>query len=61
MLKVGIVGCGKITGHYLKSIKEVNGIKINALCDFNLQKAKEYIKKYDLKYFRNFNEMLTKI
>ena len=61
MLKVGIVGCGKITGHHLKSIKEVHGIKINAICDFNLQKTKEYAKKYGLKYFSNFNEMLTKI
>ena len=49
MLKVGIIGCGRITGHHLKSIKKVHGIKITAVCDFDLQKAKDYSKKYNIK------------
>ena len=61
MLKVGIIGCGRITGHHLKSIKKVHGIKITAVCDFDLQKAKDYSKKYNIKYFHNFDEMLTQL
>ena len=61
MLKVAVIGCGRITGHHLKSIQKVHGIRITAVCDFNLQKAKDYTKKYNIKYFYNFDEMLTKV
>ena len=61
MIKIGIVGCGKITGHHLKCAKKIKGIKIVAVCDLNFSRAKEYVEKYKLRYFRNYNEMLKKM
>tara|TARA_Y100001958_G_C21204781_1_gene531015 strand:+ start:602 stop:1681 length:1080 start_codon:yes stop_codon:yes gene_type:complete len=60
MIKVGFIGCGKITDHHIKCLKKVSGIEPTAVCDLNFEKSKQYGKKYNLKYFENYDQMLIK-
>lgn len=57
-LKVGIVGCGRVAKHYIKFLKKLSEIKIEAVCDKKKERAKDYSKIFNCKYFVKYNEML---
>ena len=59
--EIAIIGCGRISGHHLKSIETIKGLKISAVCDLDILKAKEYGKVYNIPYYDNYNKMLSEL
>ena len=41
-------------------LKKVSGIESTVACDLNFEKSEQYGKKYNLKYFENYDQMLIK-
>ncbi len=56
--RIAIIGCGRISGHHLRSIQSVMGLQIVAVCDLIEQKAKAYAAEFNIKYFTNYRNML---
>ena len=59
MIKVGLVGCGRISKKHSTILGDnlVNGIVLGAVCDINKQKANIVAKKYNVKAYQSMNEM----
>ncbi len=59
--KIGIIGCGTITKEITPLLQITKGIKISALCDTNLDKAKQLQKKFPKAIlYENYLEMVDK-
>jgi predicted dehydrogenase len=57
-IKVAVIGCGRIAGHHCRSIVEVGGIELVAVCDLIEEKAAAYGKQFNVPYFTSYREML---
>jgi UDP-N-acetyl-2-amino-2-deoxyglucuronate dehydrogenase len=57
-VKVGIIGCGRISGHHCRSIVETEGIELVAVCDLDIEKANVYRDQFGAKAYRDYHEML---
>ena len=57
-LNVALVGCGRISGHHAKSIAEVDGLRLAAVCDLVIERAEDYSKAFGVPAFRSYREML---
>jgi predicted dehydrogenase len=51
MVRVAIVGCGKIADSHAEQIKRIPGCKIVSACDKEELMAKQFCDRYDVKYF----------
>jgi len=60
-LNVALIGCGRIAGHHCKSINEVDGISLAAVCDLVEDKAKEYSNEYSVPHFTNYHSMIRDV
>jgi predicted dehydrogenase len=61
MVKVGIVGCGKIAEAHAFQIGRVEGCEIVAVCDREPLMAQQLYERFPVKhYFSDLTEMLTK-
>jgi len=60
-LKVALIGCGRIAGHHCRSIGEVDGVDVAAVCDLIEDKAKEYARDSNVPYFSNYHDMLNDV
>ncbi|WP_215309117.1 Gfo/Idh/MocA family protein [Polynucleobacter sp. Adler-ghost] len=58
LLKVGIIGCGRIAGHHCDSIVKTENAELIAVCDIEIEKAISYSKKYEVKHYCSYHEML---
>lgn len=57
--KVGIVGCGRISKNHFNSInKNSDKFILHSICDVDQKILDEHIKKYKVKGYNNFNEMV---
>ena len=58
-IKIGIVGCGRLAQHYKKIFESgvVKNFEITAVCDKNIDIAKDYAKFYDCKFFNNLSDI----
>lgn len=61
MLKVGIVGCGRISKKHSEILgnSRVKGITLGAVCDINIKKAKDLSKKYNVNYYSSMHKMMN--
>ena len=44
--KIGIIGCGRVSGHHCRSILKARGTELVAVCDLDFGKAKAYQDEY---------------
>jgi len=59
MIKVGIIGCGKIADAHAEMIKGIKGCEIAGVCDQEELMAKQLYERFPIKqYFSNVNAML---
>lgn len=63
MIKVLIIGCGRIFSKHYNSLRKIGEkqIKIIGVCDTNYLKKKEIEKKYQLKYFQNYKKAILQL
>ena len=60
MLKVAIVGCGKIADAHASQIQRIKGCEIVGACDRELLMARQLYERFPIKqYFGNLTELLT--
>lgn len=57
---VAVIGCGRIAGHHCRSIKNVEGVELVAVCDLILSKAEAYGTEFGVPFYTDYNEMLIK-
>jgi len=61
MLKVGIIGCGKIADQHAASIKRINGCEIVGACDSELLMARQLCERLGVgNYYDDAQELLEK-
>jgi predicted dehydrogenase len=59
VLKVGIVGCGKIADSHASQVKRIKGCEIVGVCDRELLMAQQLCERFPIKgYYRNVTELL---
>ena len=54
---VGLIGCGRIAGHHARSISEVNGAKLAAVCDLVEERAATYGQEFNVPWYTNYRQM----
>jgi len=60
-IRIGIVGCGRISNNHFGSIeKHHENLELVAVCDINEGLVVEHAKKYKVPAYRSMEEMLTK-
>lgn len=57
-IRFSIIGCGRISYRHIEAIQANPDAQLVALCDLNLEKAKERNKGVNVKIYQNYNEML---
>jgi predicted dehydrogenase len=61
MLKVGIVGCGKIADSHAAQIQRIRGCQIAGVCDREPLMAEQLYRRFPIQaYYSDLNELLTK-
>lgn len=58
LLKVGLVGCGRIARKHAHALAVINGAKLAAVCDIDLHKAKALGTEFDVPYFTDMHKMM---
>ncbi len=59
-VRFAIIGCGRISYRHIEAIQANPAAEIVALCDLNLERAKERNVAAKAKIYRDYNEMLRK-
>ena len=61
MLRVAIIGCGKIADSHAEQVQYINGCQIVGVCDREELMARQLFERFPIKaYFSNVEEMLDK-
>ena len=60
IVKVGVIGCGRVSGHHCRSIHQTAGVELIAVCDLEIEKANNYYKQFGAIPYINYHEMLKK-
>ena len=60
-VKVALIGCGRVAGHHLRSIRQIEGGEIVAVSDLVEDKARAYGTEFGIPYFTNYNRMLIEV
>jgi UDP-N-acetyl-2-amino-2-deoxyglucuronate dehydrogenase len=58
---VAIIGCGRISGHHYRSIENVKGLAVSAVCDLEEDKAKAYSDEFGVPYFTDYRKMFEEL
>jgi len=58
IVRVGIIGCGRISGHHCRSIVGTPGAELVAVCDLEIAKAQAYQREYGCKAYDNYHRMI---
>ena len=59
MLRVAIIGCGRIAGHHCTFIKELQGIELVAACDLVEDRARALGEEYGCAWYTNYHAMFS--
>lgn len=60
-IKLGLVGCGRISAKHFDAIDSIENASIISCCDIIKERAHEAAEKYQIgKYYTNYTEMLQK-
>lgn len=60
-LKVALIGCGRIAGHHCRSIAEVDGVELAAVCDLEIEKAEAYANEFGVPAFSDYRRMFADV
>jgi len=60
MLKVGLIGCGRIAERHSEILGggKIKGAKLQSVCDMNIERAKKIGEKYSVKIYSDMHEMM---
>ncbi len=58
-VRVAIIGCGRIAGHHCRSIAQVGGVELAAVCDLVPEKAQAYGSEFNVPHYLDYRKMLS--
>jgi predicted dehydrogenase len=61
MLKTAVVGVGSLGRHHARIHSEIEGAELVAVCDTNLERAREYAAQYGCEAVADFRELIGRI
>jgi len=62
VVKVGIVGCGRVANRFVPESEFVNGVKVVGVYDINEEEAKHFAKEKDIPHaYKTFEQMLPDV
>ena len=59
-LRVGVIGCGRISVMHLGSIKYLDGVELAACCDIKPERAEKVAKDFGVPAYTDYREMFEK-
>jgi len=59
-LNVALIGCGRIAGHHCRSIQQVDGVELMAVCDLEIDKANSYAEEFGVPAYANYRDMFDR-
>ena len=59
MIKVGLIGCGKISADHVSAFEKLEDAKIVAACDLNEENLSAVVEKTGAKAYKDYKEMLS--
>lgn len=59
--RVAIIGCGRVSGHHCRSIAQMPGVALAAVCDLVPEKAAAYGRNFSVPHFINYHDMLRSV
>ena len=58
-MNVGLIGCGGIANLHMKVLSRIENVKVVAVCDLNLERAKDIANRFNVKKtYTDYNELL---
>jgi predicted dehydrogenase len=60
VIRVALIGCGRIAGHHCRSIKNTRGAELVAVCDLVSTKAEAYGNEFSVPWYIDYRLMLTR-
>ncbi len=60
-LKVALIGCGRIAGHHCRSIAQVDGVELAAVCDLVEDRAQAYANEFGVPHFTSYRTMFADV
>lgn len=60
-VSVSIIGCGRIARHHAKSIGDVDGLELVAVCDLDKHKAERFAQEFGCKAYSDYRKMLFEL
>ena len=62
IIRVGLIGCGRIASRFLKESKYVSGIEATSVYGRNAEKVAKFADQYEIsEYFTDFDELLSHV
>jgi len=58
LIKVAIIGCGRISGHHCQSIVLAPNLELVAVCDLLIDRANNFRNQFGVKSYDNYHTML---
>lgn len=58
MIKIGVIGAGKISHRHTEAVKCIEGVTVGAVADINLERAKQLSKEYGAVAYDNYPDMI---
>lgn len=58
-VRIGIVGCGRISASHFEAISKIDGLALSAACDVVESRAREAGEKWGVPWFTNYETMLA--
>lgn len=59
-IRLGLVGCGRISGKHLEAIEShADNLQLAAVCDIDKQKLEDVTSKYSVRGYRKYEELLA--
>jgi len=59
IVRIAIIGCGRVSGHHCRSIAETDGAQLVAVCDLDYARAKAYEDQFGAKAYTNYHQMFA--
>ena len=59
-LRIGVIGCGRISVMHFESVLQLEEAELIACCDIKPERAEESAQRYSIKAYTDYNEMLEK-
>jgi UDP-N-acetyl-2-amino-2-deoxyglucuronate dehydrogenase len=57
-LRIGLVGCGRISRNHFEAIRKVDGLSLAAVCDIDVERARRAGEEQGVPAYRSLDEML---